>query len=152
MRPRFFGQQRGLWGMNTDELREFFEAYARAGKDPEPTSLARNYADSFVVSGPSGSAVFKNDEQFLQWLREVYEFNQRVGMQSLEVVSVHETQISSHHVFARVEWGVRFTRTDDQRIMFEISYLLRLSDDRPLILAYVSHEDQMEVMKAWSII
>lgn len=35
---------------------------------------------------------------------------------------------------------------------FLISYLIRLTEDRPLILAYVSHEDQEAVMQRDGVI
>jgi hypothetical protein len=132
--------------MNNRLLRSFFEAYSEASI-VDPTALVSRYADSFVFSGPSGSASFKNDEQFLAWLVQVHEFNQNAGMQSLEVVSVHHVPLGDHHAFATVEWGARFQKTGDELICFSISYLLRFSDGSPLILAYVSHEDQEEVMR-----
>jgi len=138
--------------MNKDILKPFFEAYSEASMSSNPTVLASHYADAFIASGSTGSAAFKNDEQFLAWLGQVFEFNQHVGMGSLEVVSIHETPISDHHAFATVEWGARFEKTGDERICFEISYLLRFSEGKPLILAYISHEDQQDVMKARGVI
>jgi hypothetical protein len=138
--------------MHKDTLQPFFDAYSEASTTSDPAVLASHYADAFIASGPTGSATFKNDEQFLAWLGQVCEFNQHVGMGSLEVVSIHETPISDHHAFATVEWGARFEKTGDERICFEISYLLRFSEGKPLILAYISHEEQEEVMKARGII
>jgi hypothetical protein len=138
--------------MNSDMLKPFFEAYSEASMSSDAAVLANHYADAFLASGPTGSAAFKNDEQFLSWLRQVHEFNQHVGMRSLEVVSVDGTPIGDHHAFATVEWGARFEKTGDERICFEISYLLRFSEEEPLILAYVSHQDQEEVMKAHGVV
>ncbi|MGD8474095.1 MAG: hypothetical protein PVH95_07765 [Anaerolineae bacterium] len=138
--------------MNIDILKSFFEAYSEASTSTDPTVLASHYADAFIASGPTGSAAFKNDEHFLAWLGQVYDFNRHVGMRSLEVVSIHETPISDHHAFATVQWGARFEKTGDERICFEISYLLRLSEGKPLIIAYISHEDQEDVMKARGVI
>ena len=138
--------------MNKDTLRLFFEGYSEASMSSNSAVLASYYADAFIASGSTGSAAFENDEQFLAWLGQVFEFNQSVGMRSLEVVSIHETPISDHHAFATVEWGAKFEKTGDERICFEISYLLRFSEGKPLILAYISHEDQEATMKAWGII
>jgi hypothetical protein len=138
--------------MNKDILKPFFEAYSEASMSSDPIVVASHYADAFIASGSTGSAAFKNDEQFLAWLGQVFEFNQYVGMGSLEIVSIHETPISDHHAFATVEWGARFEKTGDERICFEISYLLRFSEGKPLILAYISHEDQEDAMKARGVI
>ena len=118
----------------------------------DPTVLASRYADSFVVSAPSGSASFKNDEQFLAYLARVHGYNQNAGMLSLEVVSIHDSPVGDCHAFATVEWGARFQKTGDELIRFKISYMLRFSEGNPLILAYVSHEDQEELMHARGLI
>jgi hypothetical protein len=138
--------------MGDDALRLLFAKYARASLDPDPDALAGMYADAFSAAGPTGSAVFKNDEDFRTWLRQVHEFNKQSGMQSLEVVSVRQVPIKDHHTLATVEWGARFSKTGEELIRFEISYLVRLLGDRPAILAYVSHDDQEEVMKARGLI
>jgi hypothetical protein len=129
-------------------LRRLFEEYASTSLGPAPEELARFYGDSFLVAGPGGSAAFQNDDQFLAWLSQVHEFNEQAGMRSLEVVSVAETPVSHEYSLVRVEWGARFLKTGDELIQFEISYLLRLTQETPKIVAYISHEDQEEVMKA----
>ena len=82
--------------MNEDILKRFFEAYSEASMSSDPTVLASLYADAFIATGPTGSAAFKNDEQFLAWLGQVCEFNQRVGMGSLEVVSIYEMSVTNN--------------------------------------------------------
>ncbi len=138
--------------MNTDTLRLFFEGYARASMASNSQALASHYADDFIVSSREGSGAFKNDERFLSWLRGVFDFNRRVGMQSLEVASLDETPISDHHALVTVEWATTFKKSGDERICFEISYLVRLAANQPRILAYVSHEDQEEAMKSKGLI
>lgn len=133
-------------------LKPFFEAYSEASMNPDPAILASHYADAFMAAGPMGSAAFKNDKQFLAWLSQVHEFNQQVGMQRPEIVSIRETPIGDHHAFATVEWSAKFEKTGDERICFEISYLLRILEGKPLILAYVTHKDQEDVMKARGVI
>jgi hypothetical protein len=138
--------------MGDDALKLFFDGYAKASMGPDPEAVADHYASDFVTSGPTGSAAFRNDEKFLAWLRQVHDFNQQSGMQSLEVVSVSQVPIEDHHALATVEWGTTFVKTAEEQIRFQISYLVQLLDGRPVILAYVSHQDQEEVMKARGLI
>jgi hypothetical protein len=137
--------------MSSETLRAFFESYAQESI-ADPRVLVSRYADSFVVSAPSGSANFKNDEQFLAYLTQVHEYNQNVGMQTLEVVSILDIPVGDHHAFVTVEWGARFLKTGDELIRFKISYMLRCSEGTPLILVYVSHEDQEDLMRARGLI
>src|SRR5690606_34477156 len=138
----------GGFDMGDEALKSFFEEYARASLDPDPEALAGRYANAFIAAGPTGSAVFNNDEAFRSWLRQVHEFNQQSGMQSLEVVSVRRVPIEDHHALATVECGATFSTTGEELIRFEISYLVQFLGDSPLVLAYVSHDDQEQVMKA----
>jgi len=56
-----------------ERLVEFFERYSRASLGPEPERLAELYDASFLAAGPRGSAAFRNDESFLEWLRQTSE-------------------------------------------------------------------------------
>lgn len=132
--------------------KSFFDGYAVASRQADAQALAKCYADDFLVSGREGSATFRNDETFLVWLRGVFDRNRQVGMQSLDVASLDEALLDEHHAFVTVEWATTFAKTGDERIRFKISYLLRLSSQGPLILAYVTHEDEQEVMKAKGLI
>ncbi len=130
-----------------DGLRAFFSSYAAAALGPEPEKLAAFYGDSFLVAGPQGSAAFKNDDQFLGWLRQVHEFNQASGMEAMEVIAVAGQPLSDQFLIATVEWGAMFKKTCDERITFKISYILQEQDGSFKVLGYISHEDQMEAMR-----
>jgi hypothetical protein len=94
-----------------------------------------------------GSAVFANDERFLDWLRGVNDFNRQTGMEGMEVVSISERELNARQVLATVEWGARFRKTGDRVARFEITYLLDRQDESWKILAYVSHADQEDEMR-----
>jgi hypothetical protein len=128
-------------------LSRFFEEYARLSQDDEPSALAALYAPTFIVGGPQGSHAFANDARFLEWLRQVRDFNRQHGMRSVAPVAIEEVAISPRHSLARVTWGARFARTGDRLIEFEIAYLLEQSGDRWTILSYISRSDQDEEMR-----
>ena len=138
--------------MTVPSFRSFFEGYAVASMGGETQAVANHYAPTFIVSGRDGSAAFQNNEELLDWLNSVVERNRDVGMQSLEVASLRDTPVGDHHALVTVQWATTFEKTGDERIRFEISYLLRLTEDGPLILAYVSHEDEQELMKGKGLI
>jgi hypothetical protein len=121
--------------------------YAATSLGPAPEQLAALYGDGFLVAGPEGSAVFKNDEQFLAWLRQLREFNQTAGMMSLGVVSVDERRLSDRFTIATVEWGATFQKTGDDLITFTITYIVQEHGDAFKVLGYIAHEAQMEVMR-----
>jgi hypothetical protein len=136
-----------------DELEFFFRAYGAAAFGPTPELVASFYAESFIAAGPRGSAVFKNDEQFIAWLGEMRQFNERSGMTAMTVVSVNERRLlSERHQLVTVEWGARFEKTGNRLNTFRISYLLERSNDSWKILAYISEKDQEQEMRALGLL
>ena len=130
----------------------FFADYGASALSGDPDQVARFYAPAFVTAGPAGSAVHQNDDGFRDWLRQVFAANEATGMTAMEVLAVEEAPISDAHTLITVEWGARFARTGDEVIAFRIAYLVELLGEQPAILAYVSHEDQAELMKAKGLI
>ncbi|HEX3245604.1 MAG TPA: hypothetical protein VHX16_09365 [Chloroflexota bacterium] len=131
----------------------FFRDYGAAALEPAPERIAALYAESFIVAGPRGSAVYTNDGQFLDWLRQVHEFNESSGMTAMMVVSIKDsTSLSGLHQLVRVEWGTRFKKTGERLITFQISYLLERLSGGWKILAYVSEKDQEEEMRALGVL
>ncbi len=130
------------------DLFEFFGRYASTSMGASPQELAAFYDTSFLAAGPQGGAAFQNNEAFRDWLQQVHDFNRDTGMTSLDVVAVSETPVSNEYVLASVRWGAHFSKTGDERIEFDISYLLRLVDGSYRVAAYISHEDEESVRRA----
>lgn len=123
-------------------LERFFSRYAELSRDLQPEALASLYAATFIVGGPEGSHAFTNDARFIEWLRQVADFNRQHGMRALTAVSIHEVTLSPPHTLATVTWGARFQKTGERLIEFEISYLLEQAENEWRILSYISRSDQ----------
>jgi hypothetical protein len=128
-------------------LTQFFTHYAELSLGSQPDALAPLYAPTFIVGGPQGSHAFPNDARFIEWLRQVADFNRQHGMRSLAVVSVRETTLSALHALATVTWGARFAKTGERIIEFDIAYLLEKAGESWRILLYISRSDQEAEMK-----
>jgi hypothetical protein len=142
-------------GVNHDrhgKLHGFFARYASVALGDEPTKLAEFYDQSFLAAGPKGGAAFKNDESFLAWLRDLRAFNVKTGMTSMDVREVRESPIGAGYSLVGVDWAATFRRTGSTPIAFTISYLLHDADDALKVAAYISHEDQEEVMRAHGLL
>lgn len=137
---------------NAGAFEEFFRDYAATSLQPSAERIAQFYAAGFIAGSPRGSAVFHNDAAFLDWLKNLHQFNERRGMVSVVVVSVEElVSISPRHTLVRVEWGMRFQKTGDQLITFWIAYLMEEITGAWKILAYISEKDESEVMKEFGL-
>ena len=122
-------------------LERFFSRYAELSMD-RPEALAGLYAATFIVGGPEGSHAFTNDARFIEWLRQVADFNRQHGMRAVMAVSIRDLTLSPLHMLATVTWGARFEKTGDRLIEFDISYLLEEAADDWRILSYISRSDQ----------
>ena len=138
----------------TDHVWEsYFHDYGAAALEGASERIASFYAESFIAGGPNGSAVFRNDEQFIEWLTQVQRFNASTGMTTMTLVSIkHSKSLSSRHQFVAVEWGASFEKTGERLITFEINYLLELSGQDWKIIAYISEKDQEEEMKGMGLL
>jgi hypothetical protein len=123
-------------------LDRFFSRYAELSMGPQPEALAGLYAATFIVGGPEGSHAFTNDARFIEWLRQVADFNRQHGMSALRAVAIRDVTLSPLHTLAVVTWGARFEKSGDRVIKFEISYLLEKAEDEWRILSYISRSDQ----------
>lgn len=127
-------------------LSGFFSRYAELSLTAQPEALAKLYAPTFIVGGPQGSQAFPNDARFIEWLRQVFDFNRQHGMRALTAVSIRELTLSPLHTLATVTWGARFEKTGDRLIEFDIAYLLERAADDWRILSYIAQSDQMAEM------
>ena len=135
-----------------DQFREYFRRYATVSLGSEPEKLAEFYDQSFLAAGPKGGAAFRNDAAFLDWLRQVHDFNLKTGMTSMAVEDVDQTRVSADYTLVAVRWAATFRKSGDAPIRFTISYLLRESESGYKVAAYVSHEDQEDAMRAHGLL
>jgi hypothetical protein len=131
-----------------DQFREYFRRYAAASLGSQPEPLAELYDQSFLAAGPKGGAAFRNDAAFLDWLRQVHDFNLKAGMTSIAAEEVVPVEVSPDYTMVAVRWVATFRKLGDAPIRFTISYLLRRSDAGYKVAAFVSHEDQEDAMRA----
>lgn len=133
-------------------VKEFFNNYGSLSLAKDPQALAALYADNFIAAGPKGSMVFANDEKFIEWLVQVQQFNEKTGMEKLNVVRVTDTPIGEAYTSATVTWSAFFGKKINQAVEFDITYILRNEKNSHRVVMYVSHEDQEEVMKKKGLI
>lgn len=128
--------------------KQHFEGYAAASLAGDAEQLAGFYATGFVAAAPSGAYGGLNDEKFREWLQQVHQFNQQSGMRGMAVVDAREEcRVGPNHRLVTVRWGAQFEKSGERVIEFDISYVLQVNGPRPLIVAYISHEDQTEAMR-----
>lgn len=130
---------------------DFFTVYGSFSVGDDPKAIASFYAESFIAAAPGGAASYDNDDQFIDWLNGVLQFNKQVGLQKMTPHNVDTTSMGEHFTLAKVTWEALFSKTGNKPIIFDISYILQHTGNGPKIIGYVSHDDQEAVMKEYGL-
>jgi hypothetical protein len=139
--------------MSEVDWAKFFREYAAANQAHDAVRVAAFYADGFLVAGPTGAGTFKNDDTFREWLGTLFQFNEQVGVESLDVAGVRASAIDERHVLVAVDWVMRFSNTEAGPVPFRICYIVSLVDSgRPKLIGYIAQEDQKDLMKRRGLI
>jgi hypothetical protein len=122
--------------------------FAEYGKSFSALSLHKTaglYADNFIAAGPKGMISQTRDE-FDRNAEQAAEHYRKVGQKSAEVLSMKETWFGDKYVMVTIHWGAHFEKLD-KPYEFDVSYLVQLTDDKPKIILFISHQDEDEAMK-----
>jgi ketosteroid isomerase-like protein len=136
-------------------IREFFEEYAKATSAGDVAIVAGAYFDTYIEAAPAGVVGYKVDADYRRQLKvKNAALRDKLGFTSAKLTIASITEFAPGHYLVEADWTMEFERQKAQRMRstFRISYLLRLADPGPVILAYVSHEDEEEKMKRDGVI
>ncbi len=134
------------------QLDRFFAAYAarfnralgNASEADDVEATAAAFASCFMEAGPHGVSCGRNDEQFRARIPKGYEFYRNIGTRSMRIVSLATTPLDSLHSMAKVGWEATYEKRDgtEDRIDFEVIYLVQTITDEPQIFAYITGDEQ----------
>ncbi len=122
-----------------------FKDYGKSFSALAMRQTAQLYADDFIAAGPKG-IISQTREEFLDNADQAAGFYRKVGQQSAELLDLKEAWYSDNYVMVTVHWGVTFAKLD-RPVEFDVSYLVQLTDSKPKIILFISHEDEGDKMK-----
>ena len=137
---------------HTDErLERFFADYAerfnRALAEPPVVDVegtAAAFAGCFVEASPRGVTCGKNDDTFRATIPQGAEFYRSIGTTSMRITSLEVTPLDGYHTMAKVRWDSRYRKKDgrEERIEFDVIYLVQTLGDTTKISAYITGDEQ----------
>lgn len=130
-----------------EDVKKLFEKYEEAFATFNAAKNVSFYAKKFIGADPNGAKVFRNGvlfRLFAGWGMKRYK---KLGMNSAKILSLTETPISEHYTLVKTHYGVKFRKTGDKLIEFDVSYLVCLVEKEPKIILFISHEDEHKTMK-----
>lgn len=131
-------------------IEEFFASYethfnnAISGRRAEiPTILRESFADCFVESSPLGINCGKNDGEFLNKIKQGFEFYRNIGSKGMKIRSKKIDFLDEFHALVKVQWRYSYLKENiSGAIDFDVLYLLRTINDNVKIFAYISGDEQ----------
>ena len=128
-------------------VEQFFKDYAVASLNGNAVEVAKFYAHNFIAASMNQSSTFNNDQKFIEWLNEVFEFNRRTGLQEMKVKNTESISMGKYFIKTTVTWAALFAKRPTEEIKFDIHYILNCSEEDYKIILYISEEDQEDLMK-----
>lgn len=138
--------------MKNADFKKFFDDYVKWGDENNAQKVADAYADHFIFADPNGIMPMENNKELVAKYADIDEHYQKVGRTGTYIVSVDTTELDALHYLVKVKFGMTFQKTGDEMITFDISYIIRVVDGTPKILLYISHEDEMKLLKEKGLI
>jgi ketosteroid isomerase-like protein len=132
--------------MDSSKLDRLFADYEKSFDRLDLAAIARLYADTFISAGPKGT-IAQNKKEFEEKAREAAAFYKSIGQKEARILSKKVHPISNEYAMVTVHWAVKFEKTGDRLIEFDVSYIVQQTDDKMKILLFISHEDEEEAMK-----
>lgn len=114
-----------------------------AGQDID-SDVLNSFADCFIESSPAGVMCAKNSPEFLQKIRQGFEFYKNIGTTSMKIAAMHIEGLDSGHNLVKVGWHYEATKKDKSKVEidFDIFYLLRTFNDEVKIFVYITGDEQ----------
>lgn len=133
-----------------ERVKAFFARYADRfnrsleGESVDPKDVADSFASHFVGATPAGVSGGKNGLLFRWMIPRGFAHYKNIGTRSMDITDLALEAIDPQHALAKVRWDSRYTKGDgsDDRIEFEVTYLLHFEEGDPKIFAYISGDEE----------
>ena len=132
--------------MNIAKLEQLFDEYEKSFDRMDMATIAQHYLDTFMSAGPKGSIAL-NKKAFFGKAEEATAYYKSLGQKAGRIISKEVLHISNEYCLVTVHWGVKYEKTGDQEIAFDVSYIVQDTGDDMKIILFISHDDEEETMK-----
>ena len=129
-------------------MQAFFQAFETSSEAGDAASLAKLYAESFVVAGANGVQVVKASD-LAHIIPKRKQMLDAAGCQGAKLVSLNETKLDDRYSMVRTEWRWRLKGGEDASLEITLpsTYIVRRSSEGLQIAFYLAHGDITAVLR-----
>jgi hypothetical protein len=131
------------------KIEEFFGRYEEAANTFDPRLVSSQFTADFMSGDPNGVICIRNDEEFLKAIPERGAFFEKIGFKYAKILDISESALDDRYTMAKVHWHMAFEKDPGKQLDFRfyITYILVDLGDGPKVAFYVSHDDELKVMR-----
>jgi hypothetical protein len=131
------------------KIEQFFARYEQGANSFDPDIVTSEFADCFLGADPNGVACIQNDDSFRKAIPQRHSFFQQIRFRSARILSLTETPLDERYTMAKVHWHMIFEKQRGHSLDFKffITYVLFDNGTGPKVVFYISHDDEVKVMK-----
>lgn len=131
--------------MDNQKIDKLFDEYEKAFDQFNMEAIGAYYDDSFISAGPKGLIAWNKDD-FMSKSKQAGDMYRTLGQNSAKIISRKLIPISNEYVMVTVLWAVTFEKTGDERIEFDVSYMIQQIAGQTKIILFITHQDEAEAM------
>ena len=141
-------QKENLVDQKPSALQHFLSTYAQHSAAGNIPALVAQFAETFLVAGPTGSQCIRSSD-FARALPRRTELFASLGCQPAELIAVEESPLDNRYALVRTTWRFTFTRRQNaaEIIDSESIFLIDTGSDPFRILLYLTPHDIMETIR-----
>jgi hypothetical protein len=134
-------------------IQVFFDQYAQSRTDMDVDRIASQYADSFMMAGPTGARAVEKSA-ILAAFTSGQAFLKASGHTSTGVVSLEETRLDQQYVLVRAQFVWRFEKEPARPIDVTVNstFVLYSGSGAPRIVFQHEHEDFQQALRASGVL
>ena len=137
--------------MSREQLDTLFKQYETAFNELDLKTISGYYSDTFISAGPKG-IIAQSKKEFGEKAEQAVDFYRRVGRKSARIISKRIMPLCDKFSMVVVRWGVTFEKTGTKIMEFDMSYIVYEAEDNPMVILFISHEDEEEAMTKLGLI
>jgi len=130
------------------QLEEFFAIYEThfndgiSGSDVS-AAIVSSFSECFVESSAAGVMCGKNGNEFVDRLKQGFEFYRTIGSSEMHIISKDISMLDELHAIAKIHWRYDYEKSGQPgSIDFNTIYILTAASGDPKIFAYMAGDEQ----------
>lgn len=125
------------------QVKAFFETYAKANSSSDLSVIGTLYADAFMFAGPDGVRAVRK-EDLLKVIPKMKAYFASMGLSETHLQSVEAVAVDSKYLLAKARWGMTVgdQHGDCKQLDAFATYVLERKDtDTLCIVLQIDHQD-----------